>query len=77
VAATAVLLLVEGIGMVQFSHQVGLRSNGYLALPLWIPQLLVPLGALLLLLAAIVSFVAAWRGHMVPQEHATPVQGIE
>lgn len=77
VAATAMLLLAEGIGMVQFSHQVGLRSNGYLALPLWIPQLLVPLGALLLLLAAIVSFVAAWRGQQVSHGHATPVQGIE
>jgi TRAP-type C4-dicarboxylate transport system permease small subunit len=77
VAATASLLLVEGIGMVQFSHQVGLRSNGYLAVPMWIPQLLVPIGALLLLLAAIVSFVLAWRGRMAPQEHTTPVQGIE
>ena len=77
VAAASVLLVVEGIGMVQFSHQVGLRSNGYLAVPMWIPQLLVPIGALLLLLAAIVSFVAAWRGRLQPWEHVTPVQGIE
>jgi TRAP-type C4-dicarboxylate transport system permease small subunit len=77
VAATAMLLLVEGIGTVQFSHQVGLRSNGYLAVPMWIPQLLVPIGALLLLLAAVVSFVLAWRGRMAPQAHTTPVQGIE
>ena len=77
VAVTGVLLLVEGIGTVQFSHQVGLRSNGDLAVPMWIPQLLVPLGALLLLLAAIVSFVLAWRGQLTPQEHTTPVQGIE
>lgn len=77
VAATAVLLLIEGIGMVQFSHKVGLRSNGDLALPLWIPQLLVPIGALLLLMAAIVAFVAALRGRMPTHERATPVQGIE
>jgi C4-dicarboxylate transporter DctQ subunit len=77
VAAASVLLIIEGVGMVQFSHQVGLRSNGYLAVSMWIPQLLVPIGALLLLLAAIVSFVAAWRGRMQPREHATPVQGIE
>ena len=77
VAATALLLLVEGIGMVQFSRQVGLRSNGYLALPMWMPQSLVPIGALLLLLAAVVSFVAAWRGRLSRHEHATPVQGIE
>ena len=77
VAATAVLLLIEGAGMVQFSHQVGLRSNGYLALPLWIPQLLVPIGALLLLCAAIVSFILAWRGRLEPHERTTPVQGID
>lgn len=77
VAATGMLLLVEGVGMVQFSHQVGLRSNGDLALPLWIPQLLVPIGALLLVIAAVVAFVAALRGRMPVQERATPVQGIE
>ena len=77
VAATALLLHVEGIGTVQFSRQVGLRSNGYLALPMWIPQSLVPIGALLLLFAAVVSFVAAWRGRLARHEHATPVQGIE
>ena len=77
VAATAVLLLIEGIGTVQFSHQVGLRSNGYLALPLWVPQLLIPIGALLLLLAAIVGCILAWRGKMTAHERITPVQGIE
>ena len=77
VGATALLLAVEGIGMVRFSHQVGLRSNGYLAVPMWIPQLLVPIGALLLLLAAVVSFAAAWRGRAAPPERTTPVQGIE
>ena len=77
VAVTAVLLLVEGIGTVEFSHQVGLRSNGYLALPMWMPQLLVPIGALLLLLAAIVSFVLVWRGEPLPHERTMPAQGIE
>jgi TRAP-type C4-dicarboxylate transport system permease small subunit len=77
VAATALLLLVEGLGMVQFSHLVGLRSNGYLAVPMWIPQSLVPIGALLLLAAAVVCFVAAWRGRLAAPEHAAPVQGIE
>ncbi len=28
--------------MVGFSRMVGLMSNGYLAVPMWIPQLLVP-----------------------------------
>jgi TRAP-type C4-dicarboxylate transport system permease small subunit len=77
VAATGVLLLIEGVGMVRFSNLVGLRSNGDLALPLWIPQSLVPIGALLLLLAAVAAFVDAWRGKALPLERVTPVQGIE
>ena len=57
VAVTAALLLFEGYGTVEFSRMVGLRSNGYLALPLWIPQLLIPIGAALLGLAAIAALV--------------------
>lgn len=77
VAATAVLLVVEGVGMVRFSMQVGLRSNGDLALPLWIPQSLVPIGALLLLFAALAVFVGVCRDKTMPPEHVTPVQGTE
>ena len=47
--------------MVAFSRMVDLKSNGYLAVPMWMPQLLVPVGAVLMGLAAIVAFVAAWR----------------
>jgi len=55
VAVTAALLTFEGYGTVEFSSMVDLRSNGYLALPLWIPQLLIPIGAVLLGLAAIAA----------------------
>ena len=77
VAATAVLLVVEGVGTVRFSLMVGQRSNGELALPLWIPQSLVPIGALLLLAAAVAAFIHAWRTKSAPRERMTPVQGIE
>jgi C4-dicarboxylate transporter, DctQ subunit len=77
VAATAILLAIEGVGTVRFSLLVGQRSNGELALPLWIPQALVPIGALLLLAAAVAAFVQAWRSKSVPHERVTPVQGIE
>lgn len=76
VAGSGVLLMVEGLGMVRFSRQVGLRSNGDLAVPLWIPQSLVPIGALLLLLAAIAAFVGACRGDASPVRDA-PSAGIE
>jgi len=61
VAITAALLVFEGYGTVAFSHMVGLRSNGYLALPLWIPQLLIPIGAALLGLAAIAALIEPHR----------------
>jgi len=37
----------------------------------------VPVGALLLLAAAIAAFLQAWRSKSVPHERLTPVQGIE
>ena len=66
VALAAALLAVEGADMVGFSRMVGLMSNGYLAVPMWIPQLLVPTGAALMLAAAVVAFVAAWRSTEAP-----------
>jgi len=61
VAVAAALVLVEGYGTVEFSRMVGLRSNGYLALPLWVPQLLIPIGAALLGLAAIAALIEPRR----------------
>ena len=61
VLAAAALLVVEGADMVAFSRMVDLKSNGYLEVPMWMPQILVPVGAVLMGLAAIVAFVAAWR----------------
>lgn len=71
VALCGVLLAVEGWDMVAFSRMVGLKSNGYMAVPMWIPQLLIPIGALLLLLAAVVALHAAARGE-AGQSDATP-----
>ena len=70
IALSALLLVVEGSEMVGFSRMVGLRSNGYMAAPMWIPQLLVPIGAVLLLLAAIVAFVVAARRRTIASEAA-------
>lgn len=78
VAVTGVLIVVEGAGMVSFSRLVGLRSNGYLAVPMWVPQLLVPIGAGLLIAAAIVALWHAWREPEaeMPREPHLP-QGLE
>ncbi len=66
VAVGALLLTIEGWRMIAFSHMVDLVSNGYLAVPMWIPQAFVPVGALLLLLAAIVALLDAWHGKGPP-----------
>jgi C4-dicarboxylate transporter DctQ subunit len=52
-AFVASVLMVAGGEMVAFSASVGLLSDGYLEVPMWIPQLAVPLGAGLLLLTAL------------------------
>lgn len=77
VAATALLLTVEGLRTVEFSHRVGLRSNGELALPLWMPQLLIPAGALLLTLAALVAFLRGLREGAPQREDTMPPAGLE
>jgi C4-dicarboxylate transporter DctQ subunit len=77
VAASAALLAVEGADMVAFSRMVDLKSNGYLAVPMWIPQIFVPAGAALMGLAAIVAFAAAWRAGPRTSTPTPPGAGIE
>ena len=77
VLAAAALLAVEGADMVAFSRMVDLKSNGYLAVPMWVPQLLVPVGAVLMGLAAIVAFVAAWRAGPAAESTKSEATGLE
>lgn len=80
VALAAALLTVEGADMVQFSRMVGLLSNGTMAVPMWIPQLAVPVGAALMGAAAVVAFFHGLRGEVPPpatDPAAHPPVGIE
>ena len=78
VALSALLLAIEGYDMVAFSRMVGLMSNGYMATPMWIPQLLIPIGAALMLLAALVAMVSALRSpNARPPDSHHPPAGIE
>jgi TRAP-type C4-dicarboxylate transport system permease small subunit len=77
VAISALLLVVEGYDMVAFSRMVNLLSNGYLAVPMWIPQMSVPIGALLLLAASVAGFAAAWRDKEGPRAEPHKPAGIE
>lgn len=69
VAATAAILLIEGWDMVAFSRMVGIRSIGYLDLPMWMVQAMVPLGGALLLLAALAELLRL-AAHLPAQDEA-------
>ena len=62
VLAFAVLLFRTAWHTVSFSHSFGAYSDGYLALPLWIPQSAMLVGAVLLGLQAVAGLVRqVWR----------------
>lgn len=50
--AVAAVLLDRSWDMVAFSHMVGLLSDGYLAMPVWIPQSSLLIGFALMILAS-------------------------
>lgn len=57
-------VLIAGLALAQggwqtaaFSRMLGIYSTGYLAIPIYLPQLLVPLGGALLALAALMGLV--------------------
>ncbi len=62
VAATAWIILDEGIEMVAFSRMVGIASNVNPEMPLWAVQALVPVGGGLLLAIALWQIVALFAG---------------
>jgi len=49
----AAVLLQRSWDMVAFSHRVGLLSDGYLAMPMWIPQSSLFIGFSLMILASV------------------------
>lgn len=64
VLAVACLLIFNGWFTAMFSRMIGLLTEGYLELPLWIFQLLLPLGGVLLLpvvLLQIAQTLVIWR----------------
>ena len=62
VLVVAAVLLYSGWQMVEFSHSVGLISDGYVEAPMWIPQSSILLGMGLLILAALNRLVRIVTG---------------
>jgi len=53
VIVVSLVLIVSGWDMAEFSATMGIKSVGYLAVPMWLPQATLPLGFALLALAAL------------------------
>jgi TRAP-type C4-dicarboxylate transport system permease small subunit len=74
VFASAVILVVEGIEMVEFSRMIGVLSNQIPEVPLWLVQAFVPIGFALLMLVAGTQIICLTLG-LRPRDMAETVHG--
>jgi len=74
VLISGVIIVVEGIEMVEFSRMIGVLSNQIPEVPLWMVQALVPVGFALLLLVAVTQFLCLSLG-LKPRDMAEHNQG--
>ena len=58
----ALVLIVNGWGTAMLARTLGLLTEGHLEWPTWWLMLLMPVGGVLLLLAALEAMVRAWLG---------------
>lgn len=58
----AVTLLIATYATLSYSYNFEILSNGYLEVPMWIPQSSMLVGGVLLLLAAVIRIIAQLRG---------------
>ena len=66
-AVLAVLFAVFSVRLVVNSHAFDDISTGNDATALWIPQLAMAVGTVILAIAAIDEFIIEWRGRVAPQ----------
>lgn len=70
--AVAAVLLVRSWDMIAFSHMVGLLSDGYLAVPMWIPQSSLLIGFFLMILASVNQMLRIIAGLEEPPHRDAP-----
>lgn len=75
VLAVGLALLIGGWQTAAFSALLGIRSTGYLDMPIQYPQALVPLGGGLLALASIAGLLRMARGAPAAEEGHGPNHG--
>jgi C4-dicarboxylate transporter, DctQ subunit len=74
VAIVGLVFVVGGLDTASFTRMLGIRSTGYLAVPMHWPQLLIPVGGLLLLVAAIGGLIRLFLGLAAYDDSATSGQ---
>lgn len=62
VAAFSLILIREGWETVSFTRMIGIKSNQLPDVPLWAVQALIPIGAALMLVVAVVQVIVLARG---------------
>ena len=62
VAVCGLVLVTQGWATAAFSRMIGIVSTGSLSVPMWLPQILVPIGAVLLVAAAAAGLMRALLG---------------
>lgn len=72
VIAVGLVLAWTGYGSVSFARSFGSYSSGHLAMPMWIVQLPLVIGGLLLALVAAGQLIALVRGRPAPAHHGIP-----
>lgn len=70
--AVAAVLLVRSWDMIAFSRMVGLLSDGYLAVPIWIPQSSLLIGFSLMILASVNQMLRILFGLEEPPRRDMP-----
>jgi TRAP-type C4-dicarboxylate transport system permease small subunit len=75
VLVAGLALLIGGWQTAAFSKLLGIYSTGYLAVPVYLPQLLIPLGGLLLAVAAAVGLLRMATGQSPTSGPAEPGAG--
>lgn len=66
VLVVAVSLLISGRATIAYSWNFGILSEGYLEVPMWIPQSFIILGAALLALVAVANMLKLARQQAAP-----------
>jgi len=82
VAISALLMTIHGVEMVQFSHMLDLRSTTLGNVSMWTVQLLVPIGAAMLLIVSVAQLLilaagGTPEGYPESPEGPQPKAGLE